>query len=375
MASIISHKGNLYLSIYLDGKRYKRSLQLKDTLENRKKAEDKLPSLERDIKRGKVSLDKTPSNKHMKTFLYYSNIYINSKQKELKNSTFYKYQLIIQKFNEFFGDMDINSIKVSVLKSHLDSYDVGAKTLREYIIVLKGIFDEAFFDEEIKENPVKYIRKAKMDKPEINPFYKDEVNLLIQNSSGWFKNYLGIAFYTGMRTGELLALKWENIDFYRKEIDIKLSRNEHGETTPKTAGSIRTIPMFDKVEYFLNQQKLKTGFKNQGYVFLNQYNNPFTNSDSLVRHYWQPLLKHLGLKYRRLYETRHTFATMMLEYSDFTPLEIANFLGHSSSQMIFNRYSKFVQHKGRKIDLKFDVFGLTLVSPKKSSFEKPIKSG
>lgn len=368
MASIVANNNYLYLSFYQNGTRYRKPLGLKNTQKNKEKAERDLPDLILAIQTGKVSLNTIKSEK---TFEYYTLIFLKTKQKELKESTYYKYNLLSQKFIAKFGKKEVKSIKVSEIKNYINSLEVSPKSIREYLIVMKGIFDEAFYDEEIKDNPIKYIKKPKLNRVEINPLFKDEVNLILDNTSGQFHNFLGIAFYTGMRTGELLALKWENIDFVRNEIDIKLTRSEHGETMPKTDGSYRTIPMFDKVKTFLENQKIKTYFKD--YVFLNQYDKPYVNSHTLANHYWKPLLKRLGLKNRRLYETRHTFATMMLEYSDFTPLEIANMLGHSTSQMIFTKYSKFVQNKGRKINLNYDVFSHNIDIQKNKVAGMPIE--
>ena len=106
------------------------------------------------------------------TFDHYANLYLKFKKNELKNSTFEKYQSIIElRLLPFFKDTLINEIKVSDIKLWLLNVDdVGGKSKRIYLSVIKGIFDEAFYDEVIEKNPVSKIRLPKLTRSIIHPF-------------------------------------------------------------------------------------------------------------------------------------------------------------------------------------------------------------
>jgi len=87
--------------------------------------------------------------------------------------------------------------------------------------MLRGIFQEALYDEVIEENIAMKLRKPKLKKPEIEPFTLDEIDRIIRGAVGWFKHLIQVGFYTGMRTGEIVALKWEDVDFEAKTIYVR----------------------------------------------------------------------------------------------------------------------------------------------------------
>ena len=97
-----------------------------------------------------------------------------------------------------------------------------------------------------------------------------EIFLYLLYGRGVFKNILGVAFFTGMRAGEILALKWKDIDFENKSITIEFQRTRGYTKKPKTKSSARTIDMISQCEVFLREQRKITGLGE--YVFLNTKN-------------------------------------------------------------------------------------------------------
>lgn len=199
---------------------------------------------------------------------------------------------------------DIKTIKASEIKLYLSSINknISNKTLKDYKSILNQIFDLAKFDEVIDKNPLHYIKNKRSYLPVINPFTPSEVNLILDTAKKMnykFYLYLSVAFFTGMRTGEILALKFSNIDFEKRYIHVKSSRGKFGEDKPKTIGSIRDIPIIDELYPILKEYKEAKFY--QTYLFLTQYNKPYTCSKSFTLYLWKPLLKKLNLEYRSLY--------------------------------------------------------------------------
>ena len=345
------------MSIYHNSKRYRKSLHLKDTPSNRKKAQRILDDAVAKIQLGEIVLeDKTP------TFEHYAKIYLENKKREVKEVSYYKYSLTIDKALKYFKNKDINKIKVSDIKKWIGTFDCGGKTLRTYLSVLRGVFEEAFYDEAISSNPVSFVRKPKVVKPEIKPFSKAEVNTLLYNSEGFFRNYIAIGVYTGMRSGEILALTWEDVDLANMEISVTKTMGRFGVQTVKTDGSNRQIPIFDVLVPYLKNQFQLTGLKGRE-VFLTQYGDAYKNTCILNRHYWKPLLEKSKVPYRRLYNTRHTFATRMLQSGDYPILNISRILGHTSAQMVLSKYTKYIESETIKIKPKNDIYSQRIDIP------------
>ena len=338
----------LYINISINKKRYFINTRFTHDKINHVK-EVELPLLRAKLINKEIILEKEEVLN--KTFRYYSELYLNSKQ-YLKHGTRVRYENCCERFNLTFGDLIIKEIKTSEIKNYLYNLNVKSLTFRNYLNVFKGIFNEALLDDELSNNPCERIKAPKNIKKDIEPFSLYEVNLILSNSSGWFKNFLATAFYTGARTGELFALKWQNVDFKNKRIYINATRGDYNEGSPKT-GKNRYVPMFDTLVLYLKSQKKITGMKE--YVFLTERGNNLTSSN-LANYNWYPLLKRISVPKRVIYNTRHTFATNMITSGNFTLNQIASWLGHSNLRMLINHYNKFISSEIDNFNSNIDVF-------------------
>jgi integrase len=142
-----------------------------------------------------------------------------------------------------------------------------------------------------------------------------------------------------MRTGEVDGLKWKYVDFKARQILIRETIVAGEEEYTKTDASQREIQMSGLVFDALTAQAKITKGKS-AFVFANRDGQPLDHNN-VTKRVWYPLLRHLGLKERRPYQTRHTAATLWLASGE-NPLWIARQLGHSSTEMLFKVYGRFV---------------------------------
>jgi integrase len=154
-----------------------------------------------------------------------------------------------------------------------------------------------------------------------------------------YRTYFHVAFLTGMRPNEQSALKWGSIDFVHRKIAVREGRVGKVEGLPKTQESIRDIAMLEPVYELLRTYREEARLRSD-YVFLNQHGRPIEIT-TLRRRIWYPALRRAGLRPRIMYQTRHTFATLLLATGE-NPEWIAQQLGHASTQMLFQRYAKFI---------------------------------
>lgn len=335
----------VWITYSLEKKRYReKTIYTVDKLEFVKK--EIIPELNHRIRTGKFKVvDK-------KTFEYYSHLMLKSKV-YLKDTSYYTIEKKVAIWNEHFKGRFINEIKASEIKNFLLDKNIKLSSMKKYMYVIRQIFEEALLDEEVENNPVDKIRLPK-DKPkEIRPFDKDEVNALLANATGYFKNMLAVCFYTGIRTGEMLAMKWQNIDFNKKRICIDSTVGNYKESNTTKTGKIRYVPIFDVLIPYLKDQEKKTGL--QTYVFSSHLGTTLKPSN-VYQYEWLPLLKRTKVPRRRLYDTRHTFATNMLDSKMFTLNQISSWLGHNSVQTLIRHYNKFIDSEISKFDSNFDVF-------------------
>lgn len=304
---------------------------------------------------GSVTLKK----ERLKTVRYYAEMFIDSKQQTTVKRTYERYSSIIDNaILPLFGDMPIRDLKVSHVEKWRNDLlkRFTAKTVNGYQIVIRGIFQKALYDEEIGKNPIDALDHLKVKKPNVVPFMPHEVKLILDTAQGWFKNYLALGFMTGMRVGEIVALKWKNVDLNKREIYVCESRLEGVEGSTKTQSSIRYVPIIDTLVPFLEAQIKLSGDK--GHVFVTQYGRAFYDYKTITANQWTSILKECGLSYRRMYEMRHTCATNLLMSGQYSVNEIASILGHSTPQMLFERYTRNISAERKPFNKSIDIYGV-----------------
>lgn len=225
---------------------------------------------------------------------------------------------------------------------------LSARTINAHMSVLKTLLGEAAARYQFM-SPVERIPSLKIKRSDVQPFSLVEVQQVINAMPRLYKNYVSVRFFTGLRTAEADGLRWEDIDWDRKQILVRTSAAEDGEI--KNDGSYRHISMSGLVYDALVRQKDET--KQVGdLVFCSRDGGPF-DSANFNKRIWKKALMSLGLAYRCPYQMRHTAATLWLASGE-APEWIARQLGHTSTQMLFKTYSRFVPNLTRRDGAAFE---------------------
>jgi len=302
--------------------------------------------------RGELFEDKMTSSK---TIIELVEDVISDKSKHLKHKSMIAYK---SSFNNhiipFFKDKYVSLIKPMDIKIFQD--EMVAKGLKKQSInfariLLKEAFEMAVLNEIINHNPVEAVSMPKINytKKKPKPFTLDEIDKILECAEGEYKNFLGISFFTGMRSGELLALRWDDVNFETSTITINKTVAQGVINSAKTKSSERDIEMIDKAKEFFQNQRFLTGLNNT-YIFLNAKGTHYSSNDTFFRKY-QAVLKKLGIEKRALHNTRHTFASMMLN-NGIKPLWVSHTLGHNNLQITLSVYTHFMPKK-EKIEIEF----------------------
>ena len=368
MATMRGRFGKLVVDFRYLGKRCREKTSLEDNPANRKKLAQVLKKMEAEITLGifdyATYFPKSERAQEMNaladraeacisrnpTFEQFADIWYEEKKIEWRPSYRQKTQIILDKYLlPEFGGKAVHAIKKPDLLTFRSSLakvrygkdgqsSLSVARINQIMILLRMILEEASDRHEF-EMPYKNIKNLKQARPDVNPFTLSEVWLILKHVRADYKPYYTIRFFTGMRTSEIDGLKWDCINFDRREISIRgaLVNGEMGPT--KTLGSQRDIAMSQLVYDALLEQKARTYGKSE-FVFCNSQGNPMEYRN-VNRRVWKPTLALLGLKHRRAYQTRHTAATLWLAAGE-NPEWIARQMGHSSTEMLFRVYSRYV---------------------------------
>ena len=197
-------------------------------------------------------------------------------------------------------------------------------------------------------NPFFGFKKLPVDDPyeSILPFSVQDQMKFVENLPDHWKPYFRFAFAAGLRAGEQLALRPEDIDWEKRLIHIKraMTLDEDGKKSigkTKNKYSRRTIRLIPAMmNALIGQKKIHDNFSSE-YFFCSTWGKQ-VNLNNLRNRIWLPTLAKAGLQFREMKQTRHTFASIALSCGE-NPLWIAKVMGHRNTGMIIRVYGKFLE--------------------------------
>lgn len=239
----------------------------------------------------------------------------------------------------------VNQIAAKTLPRNPEQI-ISHRRVNMVIARLRTIFATACRRGLIPADPMRHIKNLRLRRPDVDPFDLNETQRIIDAAQGWEKAFFATLLYTGMRPGEALALRWDAIA--RDLITIRYTfTRRHGFGLPKTPGSERDLemvrPLFDIMRDHAIAQvagRHPQSRPDLGLVFPNQAGQPIDINNIRIRT-WPRILKAAEVRPRTLYQCRHTFARLAIEHGD-TPQHVAAQLGHTSLQMLFRVYSRWL---------------------------------
>lgn len=196
--------------------------------------------------------------------------------------------------------MDIEKWQTSLLKEYSTS------TVKSCRTILNMIMHKAYGNDMITKNPVAFAEKIKVKYSKREAYTLDEAKSMMIESDGMLKLYLNLAFTTGMRTGELLALKKCDINHEHKYIELQRSISKGViSSSNATKNHNRTVWLLPYVYDMLIEHI--SAIQTEWIFTAGEADCPFYDSKTILNKQFKPLLKELGIEDKTLYATRHTF--------------------------------------------------------------------
>lgn len=238
----------------------------------------------------------------------------------------------------------------------------SAKTLNNCLVSLRGVFDTAMHNKFISDNPMNGIENKKVQANIPDPFSRAEMNALLEHMDKNLEGeerlyywYYELAFWTGCRPSELLALrdssKQSDIDWFNETIRISKARVRGEEKNTTKTHNARDVYLNDRSKLALQQLiqfKKDHGIVSEYLLICPETREPFF-SEETPRNRIVDAMKACGIRHRPAYNCRHTYATMLL-MDGINPVFVADQLGHSL-QMLMKRYAKWMHGDKNRIEM------------------------
>lgn len=279
--------------------------------------------------------------------------WLKRQKKHLKSSTFDDYDKIVSNtLIPNFGRKNLSEIRRADVRDWCDTQTCGNKRLGNIQSVFRIALQSALDDDLIQSNPLYGWKYERVEAPkpvdDIDPFNaEDQIAILNACRDPQHRNLFQFAFWTGLRTSELVALKWGDIDWNRNIVRISRAKTQAADEAeiPKTRRGTRDVKILSPALEALTAQKTHSFLLEGGFVFLNPlHREPWEGDQAIRKSAWSPALKKSGVRYRNPYQTRHTYASMMLTAGE-SPIWVSNQMGHSDTTMIFRNYGRWITTK------------------------------
>jgi integrase len=272
--------------------------------------------------------------------------WLNSKYNTGELSTYRSYNsAVTHHLIPQFGEKLLTELSTGDIREWRDGLTVSNKMANNVLIPLRGILADAHADGLIERNPMDRIKNLTHRTREPEPFTPDEVTAILKYCDGQVRNLFEFAFWTGLRTSELIALEWGDIDWLKGCVYVRRASVAKKTKPTKTKSGERSVKLLPPAVEALKAQKKHTRLQGNR-VFQNPFTGDSWIDDQQIRKTaWKPTLLRAGVAYRTPYQTRHTYASMMLMAGE-TPMWTAQQLGHANCSTIYRAYARWIPDVG-----------------------------
>ena len=284
--------------------------------------------------------------------MYYADIETRLREHTMRTKKY----IVELKILPYFGNKRVNDITAADIRqwqNELIKMGYSPTYLKTINNQLSAIFNYAIRYYDLKSNPcAKAGSMGKSKAEEMDFWIGEEFRKFIDSVMNKRLSYMAFMtlYWTGMRLGELLALNPKDVDLEKRTISITKSYQRLGKkdviTPPKTPKSKRviTIPEFLAADIKDYMDSLYDLQENDRLFPITKY---------YLEHEMQRGIKESGVKRIRVHDLRHSHASMLIELG-FSPLEIANRLGHEKVETTLNTYSHLYPNKQTKLAERLD---------------------
>lgn len=342
MACIAKRRGRYVIDFYDNqGKRRWKTLPEGTT---KGKAKEALREIEDQLSKG-VYLPE----KKIPTFREVSADWLEYKKPNVRESTWLMYK---GHLTHHFTDLDplkikmINTAKVEKFITEKQEKGMNLTTLRKIIVTFTQVMNYAVRHNYIAHNPVRDAERPRdqgnEESGEIRILSVEEIKAFLDAvEKPKYKALFTLAIMSGARQGEILGLKWDDMDWTNRQIHIQRTYNGGVWYRPKTRTSNRKIDLGPSTMLVLKKWKLACPPNEENLIFPNNAGKPMNQANMMNRHFY-PALKKAGLPQIRFHDLRHTYASLLIEQGENIKY-IQTQLGHSAPTVTLNVYAHLMK--------------------------------
>ena len=222
------------------------------------------------------------------------------------------------------------------------------KTLANVLMVLKRLLGAGVDWDYLAVNPAERVKPPRGEGIERDAFSWQEIERVLAVAGDPWALIFRMAALTTMRRGELLGLRWSDVELDAGRLFVRQSYGQYGFGSPKSRAGRRMIPLTPDFVRELRRYKLASVPNAHGLVFVSQAGTPL-DPDNVTRA-WDRSVRKAGLRHLSFHSLRHSAVSFLIEHERLNPKQLQTVVGHSSIQLTYDTY-------GHLMPDSFDGFG------------------
>ncbi|ENQ8613758.1 site-specific integrase [Vibrio fluvialis] len=376
------HSGSVRICFYYKGKRYRESLGLKPTKQNINFAKQKREAMLYEIKIGTFNYAAHfPDSKHAsgtprpRDLATLAKRFLEAKAHDIRKSTLQRYEWVMRDFLALYGaNRSCETLSPRSLTQFRQELVKGrsGRTINRNLVTINAFLAWIHKMEYIGKDLSDVMTRVKEGEVDIQPFSMHEINKVLKHCHQLqHRNMVIVLVYTGLRSGELCALAWEDVDFENRTLHIRRSTyDKRGLKTTKTDKERFVDLMPPALEALKAQRHLTYLFPAEEHDVelpgrsyrkekLRFVFNPKVVREQKCSDYsyygkralgriWSELCKKAGIVHRNQYQLRHTYASWMITHANVNVSYLAQQMGHADITMVAKVYGKWLTESNKK---------------------------
>ena len=281
------------------------------------------------------------------SFSKFCDKWLAERESRVKPSTYKFYRDMVNlHLTRYFKGRPIHQIR----PENIDNYvafktkegKLSARTIGYHVTCLRMIFKQAVIWERISRNPAKHVKKPRCEKFEMQILTPEETRTFLEHVDKSYYPFFLTAVMTGMRLGELLALRWSDVNWFSNQIHVQRAVSLGEVAEPKSKNSIRKVDMapvlVETLQKHKKQLKVTSLFSDEDDLVFPNENGGLLDRPNLYARQFIPALKKAGLPLIRLHDLRHTYISFLVHQGENLKY-IQSQAGHASITTTLDRYS------------------------------------
>lgn len=354
-------ESSIQIAFTFQGIRCRETIHLKPTTSNLKRAANHRSSIIHEISLGIFDYAAVfPNSTHAvkkedsdsQSVEEFLRIWLKQHRSNIASSTYDGYKkIVMSQLIPALGDHSVEMLGTKEVREWLSTLDCTNKRIKNILSPLRTALGVAVQDGILENNILKgwsYTRKEtlaqrKKRKASLDPFTMLEQSSILEALPEQGMNLMQFAFWTGMRTSELVALTWSDIGWIDNTINVDkgLTQAADEPEITKTEAGERIIKLLKPARLALERQRKHTQLAD-GVIFHNpRTNTPWEGDQAIRKTLWKPALRKAKVRYRKPYQTRHTYASMMISSGEQIGW-VSKQLGHASITITTTTYATWL---------------------------------